>query len=246
LAGGRHERDALAGRHGHQDARADSLADEPLEESRQGGLLGERHDHRRLGGVRVVELLARAPVDPDVVDLDRVALDQRLGVAVGDDPRVGPVGGDLAVHPDRGRRSPADADVVERRAATASGEHEGRRDHRRQQDGQAHGVVPPRWIASPTLTVDPKEELRGHMASIRRWTRSSWERNGSLHSTVRWAWSLSLRWTQSTVKSRRRSWARAMKSPRSRARVVCGGTVLARNTSRSRVTRATAPWLSSR
>ena len=37
-------------------------------------------------------------------------------------------------------------------------------------------------------------------------TRSSTERNGSLHSTVRWAWSLSLRCTQSTVKSRRFSW----------------------------------------
>jgi hypothetical protein len=30
-------------------------------------------------------------------------------------------------------------------------------------------------------------------------TRSSNARNGSLHSTVRCAWSLSLRWTQSTV-----------------------------------------------
>src|SRR5690606_29099102 len=30
-------------------------------------------------------------------------------------------------------------------------------------------------------------------------TRSSWARNGSLHSTVRWAWSLSFRCTQSTV-----------------------------------------------
>src|SRR5882757_2092098 len=44
-------------------------------------------------------------------------------------------------------------------------------------------------------------------------TRSSTERNGSLHNTVRWAWSLSLRWTQSTVKSRRCSWALRMKSP---------------------------------
>jgi len=34
-------------------------------------------------------------------------------------------------------------------------------------------------------------------------TRSSLDLNGSLHSTVRWAWSLSLRCTQSTVKSRR-------------------------------------------
>jgi hypothetical protein len=30
-------------------------------------------------------------------------------------------------------------------------------------------------------------------------TRSSTDRNGSLHSTVRWAWSFSFRWTQSTV-----------------------------------------------
>ena len=53
-------------------------------------------------------------------------------------------------------------------------------------------------------------------------TRSSRDLNGSLHSTVRWAWSLSLRCTQSTVKSRRRSLARRMNSPRSLARVVCG------------------------
>ena len=69
---------------------------------------------------------------------------------------------------------------------------------------------------------------RRHIPSISRSTRSSWERKGSLHSTVRWAWSFSFRCTQSTVKSRRRSWARLMKSPRSRARVVCGGTDLAR------------------
>ena len=48
-------------------------------------------------------------------------------------------------------------------------------------------------------------------------TRSSTERNGSLHSTVRCAWSFSFRCTQSTVKSRRRSCARRMNSPRSRA-----------------------------
>ena len=56
-----------------------------------------------------------------------------------------------------------------------------------------------------------------------RSTRSSTDRNGSLHSTVRCAWSLSLRCTQSTVKSRPAAWAAAMKSPRSLARVVCGG-----------------------
>ena len=72
-------------------------------------------------------------------------------------------------------------------------------------------------------------------------TRSSTERNGSLHSTVRWAWSLSLRWTQSTVKSRRRSCALRMNSPRSRARVVCGGTDLAWKISRSLATRSAWP-----
>ncbi len=41
-----------------------------------------------------------------------------------------------------------------------------------------------------------------HMLAISRLTRSSTDRNGSLHSTVRCAWSLSLRCTQSTVKSR--------------------------------------------
>src|SRR6476620_5374079 len=71
-------------------------------------------------------------------------------------------------------------------------------------------------------------------------TRSSTALNGSLHRTVRWAWSLSLRCTQSTVKSRRRSCALRMNSPRSRARVVCGGTDLARQIFRSVVTRGTA------
>ncbi len=45
--------------------------------------------------------------------------------------------------------------------------------------------------------------------------RSSTLRKGSLQRTVRWAWSLSFRWTQSTVKSRRFSWALRMNSPRS-------------------------------
>ena len=57
------------------------------------------------------------------------------------------------------------------------------------------------------------------MLWMSRSTRSSTARNGSLHSTVRWAWSFSLRCTQSTVKSRRRSCARRTKSPRSFARV---------------------------
>ncbi len=41
-----------------------------------------------------------------------------------------------------------------------------------------------------------------YMLAISRLTRSSTARNGSLHNTVRCAWSLSLRCTQSTVKSR--------------------------------------------
>ena len=77
-------------------------------------------------------------------------------------------------------------------------------------------------------------------------TRSSTALNGSLHSTVRWAWSLSLRCTQSTVKSRRFYWARRMNSPRSRARVVCGGTFFASNTRGSWATRSTWPLRSSR
>src|SRR5579864_8643742 len=72
-------------------------------------------------------------------------------------------------------------------------------------------------------------------------TRSSTERKGSLQRTVRWAWSFSLRWTQSTVKSRRFSWARRMNSPRNFARVVCGGTDLASKMSMSRAARSTAP-----
>ncbi len=39
----------------------------------------------------------------------------------------------------------------------------------------------------------------GYRLAIRRSTRSSLERKGSLQRTVRWAWSLSFRWTQSTV-----------------------------------------------
>src|SRR5690606_3536951 len=86
----------------------------------------------------------------------------------------------------------------------------------------------------------------GHMPAISFSTRSSTERKGSLHSTVRCAWSFSLRWTQSTVKSRRCSWARRMKSPRSRARVVCGGTDLPSKILRSLQIRAACPLFSSR
>ena len=42
-------------------------------------------------------------------------------------------------------------------------------------------------------------DLRDHRLAIRRSTRSSRDLNGSLHSTVRWAWSFSFRCTQSTV-----------------------------------------------
>src|ERR1017187_4451764 len=59
----------------------------------------------------------------------------------------------------------------------------------------------------------------GHMPAISFSTRSSTERNGSLHRTVRWAWSFSFRCTQQTKKSRRFSWARRINSPRSFARV---------------------------
>ena len=77
-------------------------------------------------------------------------------------------------------------------------------------------------------------------------TRSSTDRNGSLHSTVRCAWSFSLRCTQSTVKSRRFSCARRMNSPRSRARVVCGGAFFASKIAGSEATRSTEPLRSSR
>ena len=53
------------------------------------------------------------------------------------------------------------------------------------------------------------------MPAMSRSTRSSVLANGSLQRTVRCAWSLSFRWTQSTVKSRRFSCARRTKSPRS-------------------------------
>ena len=82
--------------------------------------------------------------------------------------------------------------------------------------------------------------------AIRRSTRSSTARNGSLHRTVRWAWSFSLRCTQSTVKSRPAACAAAMKSPRSLARVVCGGVSLAASISPSSVTRSTMPLRCSR
>ena len=60
----------------------------------------------------------------------------------------------------------------------------------------------------------------GYRLAISFSTRSSRDLKGSLHRTVRCAWSFSLRWTQSTVKSLRRSLAFLMNSPRKRARVV--------------------------
>ena len=54
-----------------------------------------------------------------------------------------------------------------------------------------------------------------------RSTRSSTERNGSLHRTVRCAWSLSLRCTQSTVKSRRRSWVHLKLNDQAQRTVLC-------------------------
>lgn len=63
-------------------------------------------------------------------------------------------------------------------------------------------------------------ESGSYMPAMSLSTRSSTLRNGSLQSTVLAAWSFSLRWTQSTVKSRRCSCARLMNSPRSLARVV--------------------------
>ena len=54
-----------------------------------------------------------------------------------------------------------------------------------------------RWCPGET----PGNDLlaSGYRLAIKRSTRSSWERKGSVQRTVRWAWSLSFRWTQSTV-----------------------------------------------
>ncbi len=55
---------------------------------------------------------------------------------------------------------------------------------------------PPAWPGSAAATWSAAPD---HIEAISLSTRSSWARNGSLQRTVRWAWSLSLRWTQSTV-----------------------------------------------
>ena len=101
-------------------------------------------------------------------------------------------------------------------------------------------------ITRGSVGAEPPCSGAGHMLSISRSTRASTAANGSLHSTVRCAWSFSFRCTQSTVKSRRCSCAARMKSPRSLARVVCGGSVLASKISRSLVIRVARPCRCSR
>src|SRR5580704_7873886 len=102
------------------------------------------------------------------------------------------------------------------------------------------------WLFDPAGCPSGPAEPLDHIPAISFSTLSSTERKGSLHRTVRWAWSFSFRCTQSTVKSRRFSWARRMNSPRSLALVVCGGMDLASKMSRSLVTRSTAPLRCSR
>jgi hypothetical protein len=64
-------------------------------------------------------------------------------------------------------------------------------------------VLRPRPVTfvRPTGRSAGRSPPRGttHMCAISCSTRSSTERKGSLHSTVRWAWSFSFRCTQSTV-----------------------------------------------
>jgi hypothetical protein len=47
--------------------------------------------------------------------------------------------------------------------------------------------------------ADARPFAEDHSEAMSFSTRSSWALNGSLQSTVRWAWSLSFRCTQSTV-----------------------------------------------
>src|SRR5882757_230190 len=56
---------------------------------------------------------------------------------------------------------------------------------------------------APRCVPRSRPERSAHIPAINFSTRSSTLRNGSLHNTVRCAWSFSLRCTQSTVKSRR-------------------------------------------
>ena len=59
----------------------------------------------------------------------------------------------------------------------------------------------PRWTGVPPAGRHTPGRSRAacYMWAMSCSTRSSTERKGSLHSTVRWAWSFSFRWTQSTV-----------------------------------------------
>ena len=52
---------------------------------------------------------------------------------------------------------------------------------------------------NPRTSVRSRERRETQSEAMSFSTRSSCARNGSLHRTVRWAWSFSLRWTQSTV-----------------------------------------------
>src|SRR5665811_594645 len=88
-------------------------------------------------------------------------------------------------------------------------------------------------------------DLRRYSPAISFSTLSSTARNGSLHRTVRWVWSFSFRWTQSTVKSLFFAFAALMKSPRSRARVVAGAWVAAVSIIPSVTTRSIIPLRSS-
>ena len=54
-------------------------------------------------------------------------------------------------------------------------------------------------VSSTESTVANPNDGTTYKLAMRRSTRSSRDLNGSLQSTVRWAWSLSFRCTQSTV-----------------------------------------------
>jgi hypothetical protein len=62
----------------------------------------------------------------------------------------------------------------------------------------APGRAPPQ-SHGPRDNLAPGTGHPGYIEAISLSTRSSCALKGSLHKTVRWAWSLSLRWTQSTV-----------------------------------------------
>ena len=116
--------------------------------------------------------------------------------------------------------------------------------------GSGAGAPSSLRVRRPARAGDPPSgaaaDAGGHIEAMSLSTRSSTAANGSLHSTVRCAWSFTLRCTQSTVTSRRRAAAAAMKRPRSAARVVGGATVLASNVARSVVARSTSPLFCSR